>query len=593
MTRDKFELSLLADASPDVIAWLVPGNRLFNWLCRSILVPAGWAVLGWRNGQDPRYAKAGDRFDDEETQDLLFIRSGAFVCSADATDLRSSDGFLCGGALEVSVRVIEEPTELAAFRRTLMGSTEVVRRADLQRQLEWEMRRVLAEMAESHTAEELLARVDRDEVRRRVDERLGPVCFAGGMSLEGPVVATFHSPAYREHCRQQAAIESRNRHVSARTKIQQALAEAQKERLGHLTGILGQLSQAAEAREDLSIADLLRTFSESERAEMYAALWSMLAPTRKTREVAIVSGQELLLFQPADFETPVRRLTLPDTLGPLRSVSVDVHSLEADLAMVGARLGVYLVDLHTGDVVDSLSAGEIELTAEIKGGVNAAAMSDDHVWATHSELGVLAWPRRMFNPPVERLFPEITAGADTVRSARFAEGYLWFAVDEEIWAWPQGAESGAKPTHYPGSGARISALEVAGGMVYAGNLHGQIIAWQIGDPESARVLRGTTGSPVESIELLDGGAIDHLVVADRGNALQAIVVDDSYIRRYESGSTPVRRAAVADDLFVAMNDNRDRLLAWDPRKPAEPSAMLIVPHLTGSTIQDLCIIPQA
>lgn len=593
MIKDKFELSLLTQSSPELLAWVVPGDRLFSWICRSIIIPVGWAALGLRKGQDPIFAGPGKTYEDEDTEDLLFIRSAPACCVVDATDLASADGYACNGTLEVSVRIIEETGELAAFRRTIVGSSEMVRRMDLQRHLQWEMHKVLAELAANHKAEELLNGIDCDIVRHAVESRLGGICLAGGLGLEGPAVAQFDSPAYREHRRQQANLDNRNRHLAARARVQEALARAQKERLSHTVDILQELVRAAESRSDLSVADLLRSFGESERAEMYAALWHLCPPLRRAGQIAVVSGQEVLLFAPNDLERPARRLPLPETLGPLRSVAADARSLEAQLLMVGSRLGVHLVDLDSGNVVDSLSAAELAEGVEIRGGINASAMSDERVYATHSELGVLAWPRGMFGPPVEKLLPEVTAGADTVRSALFAEGQLFFSVDEEVWAQPEDLASCCKPVLYSGSKDRISALTVAGSVIYAGNAAGQVLAWDLGDPDTARIVRGASGSPVESVDVLDGGAVDHLLIADRSYALQSVVVEDKYIRRYESGTMPVRRAAVAGDLFVAINDNRDRLIAWDPHKPSQPSAVVVLPHLTGSTIQDLCIIPQA
>lgn len=593
MIKEKFELSLLTEASPEILAWVVPGGRLFSWMCRSILIPAGWAALGRRIGQDPLLVGAGKSYEDDNTEDVLFIRSGPVRCSVEAADLRSADGYTCNGSIEVGVRVMEDSSELSAFRRTVVGSSEIVRRMDLQRHLQWELHKVLAGLAGRHNAEELLGRVDAAEVRRVLEEHLGGIALSSGLSLDGPAVVHFDSPAYREYRRQQATLESRNRHVAARTRIQQALAQAQKERLSHITEILQHLQAATESRTDLSVVDLLRTFGESERAEMYAALWHLAQPSRKTRHVAAVSGQDVLLFTPDDLKADPRRLSLPDELGPLRSVNVDARSLDAQLLMVGARLGVHLVDWNSGAVVDSLSAAELDSGIDILGGVNAVAMSDYRIYATHSELGLLGWPRGMFAAPVEKMLPEVTSGADTVRGARFVEGQLWFSVDEEVWCQPEEGLSACKPTLYAGARERISALTLSGGLLYAGTVCGQVLVWEIGEPDSARVIRGASGNPVESLAVLDNGAVDHLLIADRGNALQALVVEDSYIRRYESGSTPVRRAAVAEDVLVAMNDNRDRLIAWDPRDPSNPAAMVIVPHLTGSTIQDLCIVPQA
>lgn len=590
MNKDKFELGLLADASADILAWIVPAGRLFNWMTRSIEVPAGWLALGKRRGRDPLLVGSGKSYEDSDTEEIVFVRSGAVRCVADAADLKSSDGYAFSGTIEIQVRLIEDAAELGAFRRTIAGSSDVIRRLDLQRQLQWELHKALVELAGRHTAEELLVRLDSGEARTCVEGRLGGFFLSGGLALEGPVVTQFDSPAYREFRREQAHIESRDRRAAARARVQEALAQARGQRLSHLVEILGQLEQAAESRKDLSIADLLRTFGESERGEMYAALWHVASPTSRAAQVAAVSGQHLLLFAPTDLERPARQIRLPDSLGPLRSVATDERSREAQLLMVGARLGVHLVDLAAGEVVDSLSAAEVQGGVEVRGGVNASAMSEARVYATHSELGLLGWPRGMFNAPVEKMLPEVTSGADTVRSALFTEGQLWFSVDEEVWARPE--ETAAQPTLYAGARERVSALTVAAGVVYAGTICGQILSWDVGAPESGRVLRGSTGNPVETLALLDNGTVDHLLIADRGTALQALVLEDNYIRRYEAGNMSVRRAAATDDVFVAMNDNRDRLIAWDPREPARPKSVLIIPHLTGEPLQDLCIVSE-
>lgn len=590
MSKARFELGLLSDASPEILAWLVPGSRLFSWVCRSIVIPAGWAALARRQGQDPLLAGAGREYEDNGTEDLLFVRSGPVRCTVDVADLRSCDGHACAGTIEVGVRIIEDAAELGAFLRSIVGSSDIVRQADLQRHLQGELQKALADLAAGHPMEELLGRLDPAEVRKLVDGRLGGLFLAGGLALDGPLVARFDSPAYREFRRQQATLESRDRHVAARTRIQEALAQAQKQRLSHLVDVLAQLEQAADSRKDLSVADLLRTFGESERAEMYAALWHVGSPLTMAGLIAVVSGEQVLLFAPDKMDQPARQIRLPETLGPLRSVSLDERAREARLLLVGARMGVHLLDLDGGEVLDSLSAAELDSGIEVRGGVNAATMSDNRVYATHSELGLLSWSRGVFGAPVERMLPEITGKADTVRCARFIDGQLWFSADAEVWTQPEDSEAG--PTLYAGARERVSALAVSQGVVYAGTVCGQILAWNAGDPESGRVIRGASGSPVESLSVLDNGAVDHLLIADRGSALQALVVDDNYVRRYESGGMPVRRAAIAGDLFVAMNDNRDRLIAWDPREPARPRAVTIVPHLTGEPIQDLCIIPR-
>jgi hypothetical protein len=400
----------------------------------------------------------------------------------------------------------------------------------------------------------------------------------------------FQSPAWLDHCREQAGIQTRTRRAEARVQIEQALTKARRERLADFAALLEPLLRAAEARSDLSIGALLKTFGESQRSDLYAALWHLSAASRKTRYAAIVSGQETLLFEPSRLDQPARRLGVTDCLGPLRSVRTDARAGDAGVLMVGARLGLHLLDLESGHVARSLPIAVVD-PDQVQGGVNAAAMTDERIYATHSEAGLLAWPREGGSSPAEELLTGLTGPADTVRSVQAADGHIWLSIDEDVWALAIDDARADRPIRYPGSTARLSALKVADGAVFGGNINGQILAWHVGDPDSVRVLRGATGNPVESIGVVQAGGVDHLVVADRGHALQALVVDDGYVRRYESGALPVRRAAVAEDLFVAMNDNRDRLIAWDPRTPGEPAAAVVIPYLTGNTIQDLCLVP--
>ena len=69
-----------------------------------------------------------------------------------------------------------------------------------------------------------------------------------------------------------------------------------------------------------------------------------------------------------------------------------------------------------------------------------------------------------------------------------------------------------------------------------------------------------------------------------------MVVGDNYARRYES-PLRIRRAAAAGDFFLAMNHTRDRLIAWRPDRPGGPVGNVIIPHLTGGNVQDICLIP--
>ncbi|MBI4579769.1 MAG: hypothetical protein HY718_08710, partial [Planctomycetes bacterium] len=152
MIEERFEIGSLKDESADLIARLVPSERAFGWRRRSLLVPAGWMLLATRDRRDPLLVLAGGQYEHEDTRDLLFVRDAPTSCSVDAADLRSADGHPCRGRLEIAVRVPADAAELAAFRRTIVHSSNVVRRADLLRYVQADLRRVLVELAAERTA---------------------------------------------------------------------------------------------------------------------------------------------------------------------------------------------------------------------------------------------------------------------------------------------------------------------------------------------------------------------------------------------------------------------------------------------------------
>lgn len=590
MAKPRFDIDSLA-RRPDVLACIVPADQLFAWLARSVEIPAGWVALAAREGQDPLVVKGGHCYTDDDTQDVLFARVSALPCTAEEAHLRSSDGFECTGTLSLRVSILPDKAELAAFRKTVLGSSSGATVSDLQRYLHVAMGKVLGELASCHSAGELLQSLEDTAVQPLVNEILGPVCLAAGLEIDGPASVRFDSPAYRDHCRHHDETERRHDRQQARVRIQEALDHARERHLSNLVRMLEQMRDAGDRHGDLSIQDLLRSFSEAERGEMYAALWQLCPGAGSSRFVAAVSGNELLLFAPDDIARPARRIGLPDVLGPLRSVTADRRSVEAGVVIVGAATGVLVVDIDSGDVRQVLHA-DVQDGQSVRGGVNAAAMSDDRIFATHSELGLMAWPRDAASGTrAASLCTGITADASAVRCAQVADGTVWFTAGPDAWSLDLRSGAQSEPVRYGPGGDTLSALKVAESTVYAGNVDGQVMAWEMGQPQAVRIIRGRAEGPVESIHLVSTGGVDRLVIAGRGSALLAMVMGDNYVCRYEAAGQLVRRAAAADDLFVAMNDSRDRLIAWKPDQPDRPIAGVIIPHLTGTALQDVCIVP--
>jgi hypothetical protein len=208
-------------------------------------------------------------------------------------------------------------------------------------------------------------------------------------------------------------------------------------------------------------------------------------------------------------------------------------------------------------------------------------------------LGLIAWRcSDDESSPGFSLLPHLTHAATAVRCARVSDAHLWFTTDACLWAVPLDDVEHAEPVLYRCGSPALTALCFDGGTVYAADVSGRVLAFDAGDPASQRIIRNPTGQPIESLQVVDTSGVPQLVIADRSSGLTTMVLGDQCTRRYEAPAI-VRRAVAAGDLFVAMNDGRDRLLAWDPRRPEAPVASVVIPYLTGTTAQDIALIPAA
>ena len=62
----------------------------------------------------------------EGVREILFVRTGPFELSYATAGLTSVDGFDCSATLDLSVDVVTDRSDLAAFRKTVLGSRSML-----------------------------------------------------------------------------------------------------------------------------------------------------------------------------------------------------------------------------------------------------------------------------------------------------------------------------------------------------------------------------------------------------------------------------------------------------------------------------------
>jgi len=567
------------------IALHVPAGEVFSRLVRSIDLPSPWAALVVRECGDYAVVPPGGRVPAANTDTVLFVRTSLVEAELCEDGLSTSDGFSCAAVVRLRLSIAPEQGDLVSFLRTVQGSRRVMHTEKLAGQFRLLVRAALATFVGGRPARQVVDPAGGEAAEAMSVALRGPL-FAGGISLDRPPIVTFDCPGMRDALA--AADDSARRRAlhEAQRPLQEALQAAQNRHLDHLQSLLSRLKELASLSPEIALPQLMRTFSEQERSQLYGALFSAARPAGRTRWIVVAAGDELLFYVSGDADAPRRRVEIRGGAGPIRSVQASVLDDGSATLWLGAARGVYRLSPEA-------SAPDVTFLADadgdVQGGFNTVACVKERVFASHSELGVWQWT---LGDPVagRRRFALLTEGAKAVRGLCALGDAVLCGVDHRVLRWAVDDDSDESAQVYRGSRATITALCPTAHGLFAGNSDGDVLHWATGQEREPTRLHMGMQRPVESLALLETGGVPRLVYADTSLHLYARVLGDSFTCRYEAGGQTLRRVEVADDLFVATNELRDRLICFAPGSPSKPTAVIPVSSLCGRSIQDVCLV---
>ena len=571
------------------VALHVPATEVFSLFKRSLDLPAAWAAMVTRNDGDQTLVRPGGAVEAADGEDVLFVRTTPVEAALTENDLTSGDGFRCRVDVRVRLRINPERGDLLAFSKALLGSHRVVQTARIAAFLQPAVRGALAKLVAERDAALLVNGELGDAAASVLAQALEGPCFQAGLLIEGRPAASFESGTLRHVLQTKEEAAKRRAEHEAGRQLEEAIERAQREHLDHLTSLLARLKELAAAAPEAELPELLRTFSESQRSELYEALFEAERPESRTQWIVVAAGEELLFYDALRPDAPSRRLKVTGEAGPVRSVQMVTASDEGPLLMLGGQTGVYR------QPIDRASPDRVWIVPDardVRGGFNAVDLAGDRVFATHSELGLWEWPTDQTVPGRAR-FESVTRDAGAVRFVRFFGGRVYFTVDDRVVSFTADAEDESSPRFFTGSASTLTALCITDEDVFAGNAEGEILQWPKAGGGAPQRLHFGSKRPAESLWLLDSQGVRRLVFADTSLHVHAKVLGDSFACRYEAGGQTLRRVEIAPDLIVATNDLRDRLFCWSPGRPDRVQAIVSVSRLTGQSVQDVCLVPRS
>ncbi|MCH7482004.1 MAG: hypothetical protein IIC31_04135 [Chloroflexi bacterium] len=584
----KFDPQLFFQEANNV-ALRVAGSELFSLLNRSCDLPSAWAAMVTSETGEDKVVAPGGIVQGGQDDTVAFVRATPIDVAFETETVQSRDGFSCKAEVRASVSVIPERSELRSFLNAVMGSRRVAQAKGLTAYLQPAVRSALGQCVSRFDAASLVNARACDDVADAVAESLKAACFSAGLTQVRPPTVRFESTGLRQVQKERESAAARKvKHDSAH-ELQRALGRAREEHLDDLASTLGRLSELATASPDVGLPELLRTFTESQRGELYEALFAADTPASTTRWIVVAAGDELLFFDPHAGEAPARRVKVGGVAGPVRSIQVITNAQGGAELLLGAATGVYL--WH----VDGEAASEtyfVEHAPAVRGGFNSVTIAGDRLFASHSELGLCEW--KLSDPSSMTVrFERLTLNARAVRGVQALDGVVYCSIDDQVIRFAAGDPTDVPQQVHTGSDGTITALCATPEALFAGNSHGELLRWSGGSENAPEVLHRGMKRPVESVQMLASHGVRRLVFADTALYVYARVVGDSFTCHYEAGGQTLRRVEVAPDLIVATNDLRDRLICWSPGKPKQPHATINVSGMIGRSIQDVCLVPQA
>lgn len=568
------------------VALRVPAGEVFGLLSRRLNLPAQWAALVGREGGDRAVVRAGGIVDGTDAESVLFVRTTPVEIAIEEDGILSSDKYACRAEVRLRVSVIPERGELLSFEKQVLGSHRVTQSAGLARFLEPAVRAALARFAGAREAEGLVAGHHDEELINDLTQAAEAACFTAGLTLESAPCCAIASDSVRQVQETREEASRRRAEHEATFQVQQALRKAQQEHLEHLTSLLARVKELASESPDVALPDLLRTFTEKQRGELYQALFATEPASTQTRWIVTACGDELLFHHPQQTGQPARRLQITGPAGPIRSVQALSDGTGGVALWLGAATGVYRQPVQSAEPDLTLVVGR---APAVRGGFNAVAVVGDKVLASHSELGLCEWSIENPDAPRRRFESQISA-AKAVRDVEYHDGRVYVAIDEGVLCFAADDPEDKPAATFRGSTATITAICPAAAGVYAGNADGDVLFWPADRPSRPQRLHTGIGRSVESLWMLETHGVQRLVYTDTSLAVHARMLGDSFTCRYDAGGQTLRRVEVAPDLLVATNDLRDRLIVWSPGDPASAKAVIHVSRLTGHSIQDVCLV---
>ena len=256
-------------------------------------------------------------------------------------------------------------------------------------------------------------------------------------------------------------------------------------------------------------------------------------------------------------------------LGSLRSVRIAGEGPDRQI-LAGARNGVYttLVQHQKAHREYPIGPG-----VDARTGINAAVVYHGFIYATHSEFGLLRWPKLQPYSSAVQVMPELISKFSTTRNLQLFGDRLLFANGPTVLLPEATNDTGSTlrvAARYRGTRHEVTALASDDKYVLIADTAGDVYVWDpaSSEPPVLAFYAGTAISDLAASQL--SGDRRCLLVAIKRPVVPMLFRDGSTALEF-TAPEPVRTCDVLNGTIIGLSRDRMRIFAWRENRPDWPA----------------------
>ncbi len=483
-------------------------------------------------------------------------------------DLVAADGHLLQCDFSCSVRALPQPAEQKMLAEVFLTHSPVLTADHLVQHFHTALRNAATAVCRNAPAAQCIES-DRTTILDALKAEANRLAFSSGLELLHPFNLQIRCPTL-----EQQRIERVNRALA------EERAAGQIEHFQHAAELFKQFQTIQQSAPQLSPGQVLAQIGPADQAMLLQTLLLASAKEKTTHAAWAVAGMCLLRADPTNNPVTTSLTTLPDRVGPLRSVQPAHPKL-----LLGGRSGVMLLDPASPS--DPLACLDPSSASPL--GFSRALLWHDEIWACHSDAGIVAWNLAQPNQPLFTLRPQ-NLGLPSPRNLQF--------LDDSRLLFSSGPKLVALRRNPPGQDPPVFAQPIeppAPADIVAILLHRDQLTLVLNDgrcqlrhPDSLQLLREQRPCATASAAtLLPWLGHARILLSPNDGPLFCVSWDDDLVTQYQNPYRQCRELAAAHDLIVALSGDRQRVLLWQPWNGRQLLADLYVPSLTRHRAADV------